>query len=308
MSQRGIVFDVQRFCTHDGPGIRTVIFLKGCPLRCEWCHNPESQQRAPQLIYHSRLCRQCGACLDACPHGVHQMGNTGHQLRREGCHACGRCAAVCVAGALERSGMERTVDDLCEQALRDRVYYEESGGGVTLSGGEPLMQPEFTRALLQSLKAHGIHTALETCGMGSRAALDGVMPCTDLFLWDVKETDPARHLQWTGALLDPILENLRYADAAGATTRLRCLMIGGLNAAVEHLQRVAALYHSLCRCEGVELLRYRPLADVKRFSLGYPASRMEGAWSPADDEMAAAAGVLQAAGVPTLGLYQSCPA
>lgn len=266
---RGRIFDVQRFSLHDGPGIRTTVFLKGCPIRCRWCHNPESQKSAPELGYSASQCIGCGACATVCPRQVHTLDARGrHHVQRERCSGCGQCAAVCPTRALEWIGAEMTVAETLAGVLRDKPFFDQSGGGLTLSGGEPMMQPDFTSALLRAARQAGLHTCLDTSGPGSfedyRALLDDV----DLFLFDIKDTHPGRHLASTGVPLAPILENLRLIDAAGGVLWLRCPIIPGLNSDDVHLGKLAEIASGLAQVKGITLLPYHPLGQAKYSRLG----------------------------------------
>ena len=201
----GNLFDLQRFSLHDGPGIRTAVFMKGCPLRCVWCHNPESQSRKPQISFRAEVCALCAACVAACKQNAHVVNATaaatpvgGHEFHREACKVCGKCVEACVYEALQLSGKETTVEIVMAEVLRDRPYYASSGGGLTLTGGEPLAQLDFTVELLTAARSAGIHTCLETSGYASRRAFEKVLPLVDLFLYDYKVTDPRRHREWTG--------------------------------------------------------------------------------------------------------------
>ncbi len=211
-----LVLEIQRMSTEDCPGIRTTIFFKGCPLSCAWCHNPESIPRAPQIHWIGSRCIGCRLCLAVCPRGALSANGDGISVDRTVCAGCGACAEECPSTALERLGTRWDVDVLADEAAKDRVFFERSGGGVTLSGGEPTLQPDAAEALLRALRARGIHTALDTCGLCSWDVLARLLPHTDLLLFDLKESDPARHREHAGADNALVLANLRRACALGA--------------------------------------------------------------------------------------------
>ena len=262
---RGRVFDVQRFSVHDGPGIRTTVFLKGCPARCLWCHNPESQSSAPEVLVVETRCVSCGTCRTVCPHGAPPPGSGL-------CTACGACVEACPAGARRLAGHETTVGAVIEEVLRDRVFYEESGGGVTFSGGEPLAQPEFLEALLEACRAAGIRTAVDTCGFAPRECLLALAPLVDLFLFDVKLVDDARHRDLTGLAAAPILENLRALAAVHGNVWIRIPVVPGHTDAESDIAATASLVAGLPGVRQVSLLPYHRTGAAKSRRLGreYP--------------------------------------
>lgn len=270
MEATGIVFDIQRFSLHDGPGIRTTVFLKGCPLRCMWCHNPESWRPQPQLSYQADLCALCGACAEACPRGVHTLGSGGHAVDFARCAVCGRCAEVCTRGALKIVGREMTVSRVMTEVLADVSFYRRSGGGLTVTGGEPLFQANFLSGLLRTARESGVHTCVETSGYASRASFDGILDCVDLFLFDIKHTDDSAHRRLTGASNRVILENLDHLCARDADILLRCPIVPGLNDDDEHVRAVAELTRRYPQLRGVEILPYHNMGREKWQQIGRP--------------------------------------
>ncbi|HIE16797.1 MAG TPA: glycyl-radical enzyme activating protein [Dehalococcoidia bacterium] len=204
----GMIVHLQRFSTEDGPGIRTTVFFKGCPLRCLWCHNPESIATGPQIQWLENKCIGCGTCIKTCQLGCLTKSEQGIVIDRKVCTNCGDCAETCPANAMELLGKRVSVDELLDELTKDQTYYEKSGGGVTLSGGEPMMQPDFAAALLSRLKEKGINTALDTCGVCSTKALEEVLPHTDIVLFDLKEADPEKHYNFTGHDNQKVFDNL----------------------------------------------------------------------------------------------------
>jgi pyruvate formate lyase activating enzyme len=268
---RGIIFDIQRFSLHDGPGIRTTVFLKGCFLDCAWCHNPESKDPAPEIAYYSAKCALCGACAAACPGKLHRVGSEGHSFARPGCTRCGACAAACVTGALARIGKTISAGEALGEVQKDEPFYRSSGGGMTVSGGEPFYQGGFALALLRLAKGSGLHTCVETSGAVPFETLRAAAAVTDLFLYDVKETDTERHRNFTGVPNAGIFENLEKLDALGSKTVLRCPIIPGLNDREEHFRGIGALANRLKNVSGIEIEPYHPLGISKAAGIGKPA-------------------------------------
>lgn len=266
--QKGMIFNIQKFSLNDGPGIRTTVFMKGCMLNCLWCHNPESKLAKKQLMLHLEHCIGCGECVSVCPMGIHSFSEDGeHLIYRENCTACGNCENVCT-GALELVGKEMSVEEILEEVLKDAMFFENSGGGLTLSGGEPLMQPEFTLCLLKAAKEKGLHTCIETCGYAKWEQIEVLLPYVDIFLWDFKESDALRHKEYVGVSNKQILDNLRRLNDSGANIILRCPIIPGFNDRKEHLFAIASLAEELCGVQRIDIEPYHPLGRAKSESLG----------------------------------------
>ncbi len=285
----GLIVDVKRFAVHDGPGIRTTVFLKGCPLRCRWCHNPESISGTPELGFLEARCSGCGDCARIC--SCHSVVGGGHTIDRSGCTGCGGCVRECLRGALELHGRRISVEECAGIVLEDRDFYLRSGGGVTVSGGEPLLQAEFCRELLTKLKAGGVHTAIDTSGDVPWAAFEAVLPAADLFLYDFKHADPEAHRRLTGRDNQRILENLKRLDGSGKAIEVRMVMIPGLNMASADLEAAGKFLGRLKHLSGVRLLPYHALARAKYRSIGRPDT-MPDAPPPTAAELAAAKTIL----------------
>lgn len=264
----GTVFDIQKFSLHDGPGIRTTVFLKGCPLRCAWCHNPESWKKQHEILYCAEKCIHCGNCVTLCPQGCHSVDENGHHFDRTRCTGCGACTEKCYAEALSLCGKEWTVEAVLEEVLKDRAFYENSGGGMTISGGEPMAQFPFTLELIRQGKAAGLHVALETCGFAQEKQYAELTGLVDLFLFDIKSMNDENHRKFTGQSNELILSNLRFLDSCGATIRLRCPLIPGLNDAEDDLRRIGELANTLSHVAGIDVEPYHPLGVSKASQLG----------------------------------------
>lgn len=264
----GLVFDIQRTSLNDGPGIRTTVFLKGCPLRCLWCHNPESIAFRAEISFDATRCVHCFACVDVCPHGAQQVVDGRHVLDHDLCQACGECLSVCAYEGLRRIGEPMTVAAVLAVVQRDVEYYRSSGGGMTLSGGEPLAQFEFTLALLAAARQNGIHTCLETNGCAAQERSRQALPLVDLFLFDYKATDPAEHTRLTGVSNQLILENFEYLYRQGAAIVLRCPLVPGINDTAVHLEGIARLAAAHPNLRGVEIMAYHAMGVEKGRRVG----------------------------------------
>jgi pyruvate formate lyase activating enzyme len=266
--QTGLVFNIQKYSIHDGPGIRTTVFLKGCTLRCWWCHNPESQSPDPELSLIANHCIRCGQCVAVCPFGDNRPEPILPHVDRQRCIRCGQCVQVCTTGASEMVGQAMTVDDVLAEIVKDRIFYDDSAGGATLSGGEPLMQAEFCRQVLAACRAAGIHTAVDTCGAVPYEDLLSVAPLTDLFLYDIKVMDETRHREHTGAANRVILDNLRALGQRHDNIWLRVPVVPGLNDTAHDLREIARFAASVPGIRQCNLLPYHALGHGKTQRLG----------------------------------------
>lgn len=274
--EKGVVFNIQRYSINDGPGIRTCVFLKGCPLNCQWCHNPESKSPKPELSYSAAKCIGCGKCAAVCPNGCHTFADGIHAIDRTSCIACGKCVNECI-GALEIFGKMMTVDEVIAEAIKDKPFYAESGGGITFTGGEPFAQPKFLLALLKEAKKQELHVCIETSGYVQHEILADAMNYVDVFLFDYKETDAERHAEYTGVRNEKILENLCYLAENGKEIVLRCPIIPGYNDRDEHFSEIASLADKYEGITHVDIEPYHPLGKTKAAQIGkeYPLGELE---------------------------------
>lgn len=269
---QGLIFDIQRGCLQDGPGLRTTVFFKGCNLHCQWCHNPESFVAAPQLQYQASLCQSCQSCAAVCQNGVHSFAEGGHHVRFEHCVGCGKCAGICSPHALSLIGTARSVNQLMDEILPDRPYYIVSNGGVTFSGGEPTLQSDFLSELARCCKTEGIHTALETNGFWPKNTSHKFLPWLDLILLDFKLYNGDEHLYYTQHSSNSWSDCLDAIQAAEVPVYLRCPMIPSVNDNASFLAAAARLYQNYPCIQHIELIPYHTIGVSKWESLGlrYP--------------------------------------
>lgn len=264
----GLVSNIQRFSIHDGPGIRTTVFLKGCNLRCSWCHNPESWKSHPEIQIFPQKCIGCGNCIKVCPVGAHQIIGGERGFLRDLCESCGRCAEECYADALVLVGKVMSVQEIINEVEKDRSFYKTSNGGVTFSGGEPLLQKDFIYALLLESKSKGFHTAVDTAGNVAWEVFDTVLPYVDLVLFDVKAVSEDKHIKGTGVSNTRILENLKKLSTVGTRIWIRIPIIPGFNDNTNDMEEVAALVRDLANIDLIELMPFHRLGKGKYESLG----------------------------------------
>ena len=271
----GLIFDVQRYALHDGPGIRTTVFFKGCPLSCWWCHNPEGQSPKPNLIYFENRCLVCGDCIRVCPHGAIQRPNGAIQTT-SACEVCGTCAEACPSGARTVAGRWMSVSEVMREIERDLIFWDESGGGVTFSGGEPLAQPIFLESLLHACREKRIHTVVETCGLAKKDVLLELSEKVGLFLYDLKILDSSKHKKYTGVPNDSILANLEALAQRNRPVVVRYPIIPEINDDIENVRQMIALLSRL-RLWRVHLLPYHQTGAEKyrRLGLGFRLQDVE---------------------------------
>ena len=259
----GYILSIERCSLHDGPGLRTTVFLKGCSLSCVWCHNPESKSFKPELFYYVEKCTFCKRCMLACASSVHHVSDNEHKIERDSCIACEKCVQKCLSNAIELKGLLMPVQKVLDVVLKDKRYYENSGGGLTVSGGEPLHQLDFTLELLRLTKENDIHTCLETSGFSPTDKLLFLLPYVDLFLYDYKESNNEKHLNYTGVSNELIIKNLHALDDNGGKIILRCPIITGYNDYDEHFKSITKTANSLKNIIGIHLMPYNPMGSSK---------------------------------------------
>ena len=296
----GKIFEIKRFSIHDGPGIRTTVFLKGCPLSCKWCHNPEGISTKPEIAFIEKKCAICGACVDACPNGAQQINAEGKRLfDRQRCVVCGKCVDACYPQALLLYGTDVTFNHLMNEISADMDFYSNSGGGVTLSGGEPLLQADFCAELLKRCKMAGIHTAVDTSGYVQWDAFQKVLDHTDLFLYDLKHMDSEMHVKNTGVPNQRILDNLKQLGLNNKPVEIRIPIIPDVNNNRENISRTAEFLCGISSLTVIKLLRYHSMARSKFAAVGRKDT-MPQAESPTEEEMARISGWFAEYGLTTV--------
>lgn len=265
---KGIVFDIQKFALNDGPGIRTVVFLKGCPLKCVWCCNPESQKHVPQLGYLAEKCSHCMKCVDSCPEGVFSSKSDKLEVDFMACNTNGTCVDTCTDNALKIYGHEADAGNIMQEVEKDIPYYRNSGGGVTLSGGEPMDQFEFSMELFRKARTKNIHTCMETSGYAPTEQFEKIREYTDLFLYDYKLTDDFLHKRYTGVSKKQIIKNLDYLHEKDSEIILRCILIPGINDTKDHFEAIVGLERRYANLAGIEIMPYHEFGKNKYESIG----------------------------------------
>lgn len=261
--KQGLIFSIQRYSTEDGPGIRTTVFMKGCPLRCLWCHNPEGQMSHPEIVFNDTRCIGCKKCVDACPEGAITFGEDGPRTDRGKCRNCGKCAEVCPGGARELVGRYVSAEEAFAEVERDALFYRNSGGGVTVGGGEPAMQSGFLVDLLRKCREKGIHTALDTSGCVKWETMEKILEHVDLVLYDIKQIDPAKHADCAGVSNELILENARRICRKGTPMIVRIPVIPGYTDADENIRGIAEFVSTLDTVDRIDLLPFHALGEPK---------------------------------------------
>lgn len=272
-SKNPFIFNIQKYNVYDGPGVRTLVFFNGCPLRCQWCANPEGLRHTHEILYKQDACTACGNCASACPAGIHKLYSTGqHTVNREiNCMGCRKCERRCYPRALTITGQRLNIEQIVESVLEDRIFYETSGGGVTLGGGDPIAQADAAAALLHACQLEGIHTAVETSGHGSLANLLKIAEHTDLFLYDIKHMDTHAHRQYTGVDNTTILSNLGELMARGYAVQVRLPLLKGINAQDAYIEQLVSFllpYAHLPNLQGIDLLPYHKFGVSRYEQLG----------------------------------------
>ena len=278
-----IIFNIQKFSIHDGPGIRTTVFFKGCPLNCMWCHNPESQNSSLEMLHNKDKCTLCQTCLAVCPQNAITLENNTIVTDMDKCDFCGKCSINCIYGIREIAGKEYTVDQVVSEVLKDKIFYEESNGGVTLSGGEPLSYIDFVEELLERLQDNDIHTAVDTSGVASFDVLERISKYTDLFLYDLKLMDDEKHQKYIGVSNELVIENLKKLSKIHNNINIRLPIIEGVNADLGHINGVINLIDGM-GIKDINLLPYHDISQHKYSKLGrnYNSEMMT---VPSDDKM-----------------------
>lgn len=291
---KGRIVGIKRFEIHDGDGIRTTLFLKGCPLKCKWCHNPEAISSKSQVAYLKEKCIGCGECVSVCSAHAHSFFDGKHVYDRNRCVHCGKCVDVCLGDALTLYGREISPKEALKLLTEDGIFYNSSCGGVTLSGGEPLQQADFCMELLKLLKTEGIHTAIDTCGFAGKSDIDKIIDYTDVFLYDLKFYDNKKHIQYTGRTNKPIIENLKYIDIKGKPVEVRIPLVSTIND--DQMEPIGRFLATLKHIRKVKLLPYYNFSSSK-----YAALEMENTLpaveTPDDRQIKDAVGILKSFGL-----------
>lgn len=290
-----VVCEIERYALHDGPGIRSVVFLKGCPLTCLWCANPQTQKKDNELYYDRGKCLQCGRCTQACDRGMLSLAEDGVRVDRGNCRLCGKCVRACPAGALTLAGKWMSVEEVFAEVRRDMIFYRQSGGGVTVSGGEVLMQEAFVSALLKKCKEHYLHTAIETSGFGSLQSLLAIVEYCDLILFDIKHTDGAAHTALTGVDNQVILENLKQLSKRQRNIVIRVPLIPGLNDSEDNMERIMEIA-GINKIKEIHILPYHSLGREKYKQLGRTYG-LEATKPPGEEQVAAIKKKLERSGL-----------